>query len=102
VSYARALDSMPLALEPTAARARVLSPARIVARLPRRLDLLTGRRDADPRQQTLRATIAWSHELLTSPEQPLPPAGFLAGGCTIETAEPSPAQTSTLLKGSST
>jgi predicted ATPase len=39
----------------------VLTPRQIVERLGRRLDLLKGGRDADPRQQTLRATIEWSH-----------------------------------------
>src|SRR5262249_10803760 len=60
----RRLDDLPLALELAAARARVLSPAQILERLDQRLDLLKGGRDADPRQETLRATIEWSHDLL--------------------------------------
>src|SRR6266508_4557761 len=55
----RALDDLPLALELAAARASVLSPKQILERLAQRLDVLKGGRDADPRQQTLRATIEW-------------------------------------------
>jgi predicted ATPase/class 3 adenylate cyclase len=84
----RALDNLPLALELAAARASVLSPAQILERLSGRLDLLKGGRDADPRQQTLRATIEWSHELLTPEEQRLfARLAVLAGGCTLESAE---------------
>lgn len=84
----RALDNLPLALELAAARATVLSPAQILGRLSGRLDLLKGGRDADPRQQTLRATIEWSHDLLTAAEQRLY-AGLavFAGGCTLQAAE---------------
>ena len=60
----RRLDDLPLALELAAARTSVLSPAQILERLSQRLDLLKGGRDAEPRQQTLRATIEWSHDLL--------------------------------------
>ena len=59
------LDSLPLAVELAAARVKALSPAQILERLSSRLDLLKGGRDADPRQQTLRATIEWSYELLS-------------------------------------
>jgi predicted ATPase/class 3 adenylate cyclase len=84
----RALDNLPLALELAAARARVLSPRQILERLSGRLDLLKGGRDADPRQQTLRATIEWSHELLSAPERQLfARLAVFAGGCTLETAE---------------
>ncbi len=84
----RALDDLPLALELAAARASVLSPRQIVERLSRRLDLLKGGRDADPRQQTLRATIEWSYELLTPEEQRLfARLAVFAGGCTLEAAE---------------
>jgi predicted ATPase len=65
----RRLDGLPLAIELAAARARMLSPAEVLARLSQRLDLLKGGRDADPRQQTLRAAIEWSHELLSAEEQ---------------------------------
>ena len=60
----RRLDDMPLAVELAAARTSVLSPAQILERLSQRLDLLKGGRDKDPRQQTLRATIQWSYDLL--------------------------------------
>ncbi|HLA23823.1 MAG TPA: hypothetical protein VJ206_00365, partial [bacterium] len=84
----RALDNLPLALELAAARAGVLSPRQILGRLSRRLDLLKGGRDADPRQQTLRATIAWSYELLPREEQILfARLSVFAGGCTLESAE---------------
>jgi len=63
------LDSLPLAVELAAARVKALSPAQILERLSTRLDLLRGGRDADPRQQTLRATIEWSYELLPEPER---------------------------------
>ena len=53
-----------------------------------RLDLLAGGRDTDPRQQTLRATIAWSHDLLDEPEQRLfRRLAVFVGGCTYEAAE---------------
>ena len=55
----RRLDNMPLALELAAARTKALSPEQILERLAQRLDLFKGGRDADPRQQTLRATIEW-------------------------------------------
>jgi predicted ATPase len=84
----RALDNLPLALELAAARASVLSPKQILERLSGRLDLLKGGRDADPRQQTLRATIEWSHELLASEEQLLfARLAVFAGGCTLDAAE---------------
>ncbi len=83
----RALDNLPLALELAAARASVLSPRQILERLSGRLDLLKGGRDADPRQQTLRATIAWSYELLSAEEQRLfAQLAVFAGGCTLESA----------------
>ena len=59
------LDNLPLAVELAAARTKALSPAQILERLSQRLDLLKGGRDADPRQQTLRATIEWSYDLLS-------------------------------------
>jgi len=84
----RALDNLPLALELAAARASVLSPRQILERLSGRLDLLRGGRDADPRQQTLRATIEWSYELLTPAEQRLfARLAVFRGGCTLEAAE---------------
>ncbi|HEY8629011.1 MAG TPA: adenylate/guanylate cyclase domain-containing protein [Gaiellaceae bacterium] len=84
----RALDNLPLALELAAARASVLSPKQILERISKRLDMLKGGRDADPRQQTLRATIAWSHELLDAGEQQLfARLAVFTGGCTVEAVE---------------
>jgi predicted ATPase len=84
----RALENLPLALELAAARASLLSPRQILDRLSGRLDLLKGGRDADPRQQTLRATIEWSYELLTPEEQRLfCRLAVFRGGCTLESAE---------------
>jgi predicted ATPase len=83
----RALDNLPLAIELAAARTSVLSPGQILERLSGRLDLLKGGRDADPRQATLRATIAWSYELLDPQEQRLFAALSVFAGCTLETAE---------------
>jgi predicted ATPase/class 3 adenylate cyclase len=82
------LDSLPLAVELAAARTRALTPTQITERLSGRLDLLKGGRDADPRQQTLRATIEWSYELLSAEEQELfASLSVFAGGCTLEAAE---------------
>ena len=84
----RRLDNLPLAVELAAARARLLSPAQILERLPQRLDLFRGVRDADARQQTLRATIEWSHDLLTPDEQRLfATVGVFRGGWTLEAVE---------------
>jgi predicted ATPase len=83
-----ALDNLPLAVELAAARTDVLSPAQILGRLERRLDLFRGARDVDARQQTLRAAIQWSHELLDEGEQRLfARLAVFAGGCTLEAAE---------------
>jgi len=83
-----ALDNLPLALELAAARASVLSPGQILERLSGRLDLLKGGRDADPRQRTLRATIEWSHELLTPNDQRLFAClAVFVGGWTLAAAE---------------
>jgi predicted ATPase len=65
------LDQLPLALELAAARTVLFSAEELLARLGERLDLLRGVRDIDPRQQTLRATIEWSHELLSAEEREL-------------------------------
>ena len=66
----------------------MLSPEQLLERLGRRLDLLRGGRDADARQQTLRATIEWSYELLEPAEQQLfARLAVFAGGCTLEAAE---------------
>ena len=82
------LDNLPLALELAAARTVVFSPEQLLERLSQRLDLLRAGRDADPRQQTLRATIEWSYDLLDDTEQRLFRAlSVCAGGCAYESAE---------------
>jgi predicted ATPase len=69
---ARRLDGLPLALELAAARMRVLPPEALLGRLESSLDVLSGGpRDLPERQRTLRATIEWSHDLLTPEEQRL-------------------------------
>jgi predicted ATPase/class 3 adenylate cyclase/DNA-binding CsgD family transcriptional regulator len=66
----RRLDGIPLAIELAAARVRVLTPAQIADGLSERFRLLTGAvRTALPRQQTLEASLDWSHTLLTEPER---------------------------------
>jgi predicted ATPase len=83
------LDGLPLAIELAAARARVLSVEQIAARLGDRFRLLSaGARTAPPQQQTLRATMDWSHDLLAPTERVLfRRLGVFAGGCTLEAAE---------------
>jgi predicted ATPase/class 3 adenylate cyclase len=84
----RRLDNLPLAVELAAARTGVLSPAQILDRLAQRLDLLKGGRDAEARQQTLRATIEWSFELLSPGEQQLfTRLSVFVGGAELEAAE---------------
>jgi len=83
----RRLDGLPLAIELAAARARMLSPSELLDRLSERLDLLKGGRDAEPRQQTIRATIEWSHDLLSVEEKELfRRLAVFAGGWTLEGA----------------
>ena len=95
-SSARRLDNLPLAVELAAARTSVLTPEQILERLSQRLDLLKGGRDADPRQQTLRATIEWSYDLLSAEEKQLfARLSVFAGGCTLEAAEEVATPTST-------
>ncbi len=82
------LDNLPLALELAAARVSVLTPAQILERISQRLDLFRAGRDADARQQTLRATIDWSYDLLSADEKRLfARTAVFRGGCTLETAD---------------
>jgi predicted ATPase/DNA-binding SARP family transcriptional activator len=83
------LDRLPLAIELAAARARELTPAEMLATLPRRLDLAAqGPRDAPERHRALRATIEWSYELLPEGQQTLfARLGVFSGGWTGEAAE---------------
>ena len=82
------LDRLPLALELAAARLRMFSAAQLLDRIDARLDLFTGPRDAEPRHRTLRATIEWSHDLLTEPEQTLfRRLAVFTGDCTLDAAD---------------
>jgi len=83
------LDGLPLAIELAAARIKVLSPVSMQARLASRLQLLTGgARDLPQRQQTLRAAMDWSYDLLAPAEQKLfERLSVFVGGCTLEGAE---------------
>jgi predicted ATPase/DNA-binding SARP family transcriptional activator len=83
------LDGLPLAIELAAARTRILRPKELLERLDPRLPLLTGgARDLPARQQTLRATLAWSIELLDGDERrDLLRLSVFVGGCTLEAAE---------------
>jgi predicted ATPase/class 3 adenylate cyclase/DNA-binding CsgD family transcriptional regulator len=83
------LDGIPLAIELAAARVRVLSPDQIAAGLGDRFRLLTGgSRSVMPRQQTLRASVDWSHDLLSEDERTLfRRLSVFAGGWTLTTVE---------------
>ncbi|HYK49316.1 MAG TPA: tetratricopeptide repeat protein, partial [Terriglobales bacterium] len=83
------LDGLPLAIELAAARTKVLSPGAMLDRLQSRLQLLTGGAlDLPERQQTLRKTIDWSHDLLNEAERKLfRRLSVFSGGCTMEAAE---------------
>ncbi len=89
VEICRRLDNLPLAIELAASRTRILSPQALLPRLEQRLKLLSGgARGAPERQQTLRATIEWSYELLDEEERRLfSRLAVFAGGCTLEAAE---------------
>lgn len=85
----RRLDGMPLALELAAARANALALPELAARLDDALGLLTqGSRTAPPQQQTLRAALDWSYDLLTARERILlRRLAVFAGGCDLTAAE---------------
>ncbi|MET9557046.1 BTAD domain-containing putative transcriptional regulator [Streptomyces sp. NPDC006645] len=85
----RRLDGLPLAIELAAARLRMLTPRQIADRLDDRFRLLTGgSRTVLPRQQTLRAVVDWSWDLLDSAERTaLSALSVFAGGCDLAAAE---------------
>src|SRR5450432_2056558 len=88
VRLCRTLDGIPLAIELAAARIRALSVDQIAERLSDRFQLLaSGDRTAPPRQQTLRAAVDWSYELLTEPEQVLLRRLSVFAGWNLDMAE---------------
>lgn len=88
IEICRRVDGLPLALEMAAARVRLLPPDELARRLAQPLAVLGGARDAPARQRTLRATIAWSQDLLT-PEERRVFAEFavFAGGAGLDAVE---------------
>jgi predicted ATPase/class 3 adenylate cyclase len=84
-SICRAVDGLPLAIELAAARVRLLTPKALLARLANSLELAAGDLGRPSRQQTMRATVEWSYQLL-SPEtaQILRRMGVFVGGCDLE------------------
>ena len=80
------VDNLPLAIELAAGRVQLFGVTALLSRVERRLPLLSGGpRDQPPRQQTLRATIGWSYDLLDAAEQALfRTSAVFAGGCALE------------------
>jgi predicted ATPase/class 3 adenylate cyclase len=89
VEICRHLDGLPLAIELAAARIQLLPPAAILSRLGRRLALLVGGpQDLPTRQQTMRAAITWSYDLLKDTERAVfRQLGIFSGGFSLEAAE---------------
>lgn len=85
----RHLDGLPLAIELAAAQVKYESPRQLLGRLQRRFEVLVGGpRDMPDRQQTMRACIAWSYDLLSPEEQAtLCRMAVFAGGCTVAAIE---------------
>jgi predicted ATPase len=85
----RRLDGLPLAIELAAARVKLLPPPAMLARLDARLPLLTGgAHDLPVRQQTMRAAIEWSYDLLDAADQTLfRRLAVFVGGCTLDAVE---------------
>ena len=83
------VDGLPLAIELAAGRSKLFAPQALLPRLRNRLTLLIGgAQDLPLRQQTLRATIAWSYDLLNQDEKTLfRRLAVFVGGCTLEAAE---------------
>lgn len=82
------LDGLPLAIELAAARVKLLAPEELLDRLSQQLDLLRGGRDAEERHATLRATIAWSYDLLDDVEKRLfARLAVFRGGATLGDVE---------------
>jgi predicted ATPase/class 3 adenylate cyclase len=85
----RRLDDLPLAIELAAARTKIMTLGQLLGRLDERLTLLTsGPRDLPARQQTLRATIEWSYDLLAPPARELfTRLAVFRGGCDLDAAQ---------------
>jgi predicted ATPase/DNA-binding SARP family transcriptional activator len=84
----RQLEGLPLAIELATARARFFTLGSLLTRLANRLDIDDGPRDLPARQRTLRATFAWSHDLLTADEQTVfRRLGVAVGGLPLGAAE---------------
>ena len=88
VELCRRLDGLPLAIELAAARSKLLTPHALLSRLDHTLASAIPSADRTERQRTLSATISWSYELLTDPEQGVfRRLGVFAGHCDLEAIE---------------